>query len=81
MPNETVVSFTRQSILSGLSELPSKYVDMFKRMYSFQNRHAPIEEIVANMPEEKLDLALTQVERSLTKINQQRRLTPCLSMQ
>ena len=40
---------------------------IFKRMYSHKNLILDIEKIVDNMPENKLDWAFTQCEKTLNK--------------
>ena len=40
---------------------------MFKRMYAKGNLDMNINDVVDNMPEEKLDWAMQQVERTLSK--------------
>lgn len=40
---------------------------MFKRMYACGHLDRPIDEVVLDMPDEKLDWALTQVQRTLEK--------------
>lgn len=68
MKNETIKEFVRAQILEGLRELPEKCSVNFKRMYAQnQDLSVPIEDVVANMPECKLDWALTQVERTRAK--------------
>lgn len=66
--NNTVSEFTRQQIKDGLNQLPESWQMMFKRMYSHNNLDLDIDEVVDNMPDEKLDWALSQVENSLKKI-------------
>lgn len=63
--NNELQEFARKSILEGLNKLKEDCHLLFKRMYSHKNLEAPIEEVVANIPEEKLDWAMQQVERSL----------------
>ena len=63
--NNTVIEFTKAEILEGLNELPDDWQLKFKRMYSHDNLDAPMKDVVDNMPHEKLDWALTQVQNSL----------------
>lgn len=67
--NQTIEQFTRAQIKDGLSQLTEAHHLLFKRMYSHKNLELPIDEVVDAMPVEKLDLALSQVERTLNKIN------------
>ena len=66
--NNKVSDFTREEIKDGLKQLPEKWQLMFKRMYSHNNLELDIDSVVDNMPDDKLDWALTQVENSLAKI-------------
>jgi len=63
--NSQLVSYARQKIKEGLSELTEGNQMKFKRMYSHNNLELPINNVVDNMPEEKLDWALTQVQNTL----------------
>lgn len=66
--NKTNEEFLRSEILQNLLLLPVEWQTMFKRIYSHKNRDASIETCVTNMPVEKLDGALTQIENSLKKL-------------
>lgn len=66
--NKTVSNFTKQQIKEGLKQLPDDWQMMFKRMYAHNNLDCDIETVVDNVPDEKLDWALSQVENSLKKI-------------
>lgn len=65
MKNETVVNFTKNEIKEGLMKLNDDCQMLFKRMYSHNNLDRNIEEVVDHMPVDKLEWALSQVERSL----------------
>ena len=66
--NKSISDFTRQQIKEGLKQLPDNWQMMFKRMYSHNNLDCDIVTVVDNMPDEKLDWTLSQVENSLKKI-------------
>jgi len=66
--NANLQNYARNEIKNGLSQLPENFQLMFKRMYSHGNLELSIDTIVDNMPDEKLDWAMQQVERSLKKI-------------
>ena len=66
--NKTVVKFIREQIKKGLAQLTDKNRMLFNRMYSYDNLNKPVNEVVDNILEDKLNWALTQVENSL-KIN------------
>lgn len=76
--NATIAALAREEIIHRLIELPSQWQNTFKLMYgrnggrrSVEDAEAmPIEEVVAEMPDEKLDWALTQVELSIKKYQQ-----------
>ena len=65
--NEKLQKYARQQIIEGLNTLPKSHQRLFKLMYSHENLYAPIEDVVNNMDEIKLDWAMTQVENSLKK--------------
>jgi len=65
--NNQIQDFARQTLKDGLSQLPEDWQLMFKRMYSHENLEASINDVVDSMPEDKLDWAMQQVERSLAK--------------
>ncbi len=67
MKNETLISFGKEQLKESLSQCTEAQQLMFKRMYSHQNIELPINDVVDAMDEGKIDWALTQVERTLTK--------------
>lgn len=69
---ERLVAETKQLLKDGLNKLPQNWQLTFKRMYSHKNLELPINEVVDNMPDDKLDWALSQVENSLAKIEKQK---------
>lgn len=68
MANETINQFARSQIITGLAQLSETHSEIFKRMYSHKDLSKSIPDIVRDMPEEKLDWALTQVESSIQKM-------------
>lgn len=74
--NDTLQKFARQQLLEGLAKLPDGHQRTFKLMYARNGgktsvedaEKTPIEQVVENVPEENLDWAMQQVERSLLKI-------------
>jgi hypothetical protein len=65
--NNQLQSFAREELKSGLAQLPEGCQHRFKQMYSHGNLDANINDVVDNMPEDKLDWAMQQVEKSLEK--------------
>ena len=65
--NQQIQDFARQELKTGLAKLPESNQLLFKRMYSHANLDASIDDAVDNMPEDKLDWAMQQVERTLEK--------------
>lgn len=65
--NEQLQEFARKTLIDGLYQLTEDQHLLFKRMYCHENLEASIEEAVANVPEDKLDWAMQQVQRSLQK--------------
>ena len=68
--NTILQRFARQWLKDGLAKLPETNQLFFKRMYSHTNLETPIIDIIDNMPEDRLDWAMSQVENSLKKIEQ-----------
>jgi len=81
--NEKLQFFARASLAEGLAKLPTSQQRIFKLMYGRRDNgrtHNPdlrtveetealtFEEVVAEMPEERLDWAMSQVESSLKKL-------------
>jgi len=65
--NNQLQDFARQQLKDGLAQCTEAQQMLFKRMYSHKNLEASINDVVDAMPEDKLDWAMQQVERSLTK--------------
>jgi len=65
--NAQLQAYARQTIKDGLAKLPEGHQLLFKRMYSPGKLDLPIDEVVDNMPEDRLDWAMQQVENSLKK--------------
>ena len=63
----SLADIARAELIEGLHQCTEPQVHLFKQMYSFKNMEADIKTVVANMPEEKLDWALSQVDRTLDK--------------
>ena len=63
--NKQLQKFARDTIKKGLSQLPAGNQTVFKRMYANNNIDMSINEVVDKMPEDKLDWAMQQVERSI----------------
>lgn len=62
--NKELQDFARKTLLDGLNQLEDAHRLLFKRMYSHKNLEASIEDVVASIPEDKLDWAMQQVERT-----------------
>ena len=63
--NEILTEFARQNLKEGLAKCTPHQVMFFKRMYSHEDLDAEIESVVENLPDEKLDWAMQQVQRQL----------------
>ena len=74
--NKKISDFARKELLCGLKKLPENNVLFFKRMYSHKNLNLNIDAVVKNMPDEKLEHALFQVDNTLAnlKINKENKL-------
>jgi len=56
-------------IKKGLEKLDKGCHSLFKRMYSHDNLERDINEVVDRIPDNKLDNALSQVERTINNIS------------
>lgn len=65
--NDLLKTYARQNIKEGLAKCTPEQVMLFKRMYSHTDLEADIESVVDNMPEEKLDWAMQQVQGTILK--------------
>ena len=63
--NKTIETFVRQQLKDGLVMCNEKQQHVFKLMYSNKNLDLGINSVVDKIPEDKLDWALCQVERTL----------------
>ena len=74
--NKTTESFLRNEIKEGLKMLKPENHEMFKRMYAGRTEEdkadmeMPIDLVVDNMPVEKLDHALSQIERTIKNLKE-----------
>ena len=63
--------FYRKQILDGLNKLTPEHHLLFRRMYSPWELEKPLEDVVRDLPEDRLDWALKQIERTLDKIKKE----------
>lgn len=57
----------RQFLESGLNKCTDRQVDRFRMMYAYKLESPSIADMVANVPDEKLETAIDQVERTVVK--------------
>ena len=65
--NNQLTAFARETLKEGLAKCTKEQILLFKRMYSHEDLEKDINKVVDDMPDEKLDWAMQQVERTLTK--------------
>ena len=65
--NKTINNFAKTQLKELLKKCSEPQILMFKRMYCHKNLEATIEEAVDQMDEEKVENAMNQVERTLSK--------------
>jgi len=63
--NKILQDYARLQIKKFLSQCTESQQFLFKRMYSHKNLTLDIDKVVDNMPEEKLDWALNQCQRTV----------------
>ena len=68
--NEQLAAMARETLKGGLAKCTAGEQLTFKRMYAGGNLHMPINEVVDFMDDEKLNWAMSQVQRTLDKMEQ-----------
>ena len=63
--NDQLQEYARTQLKEGLAKLPESNQLLFKRMYSHEDLEANINDVVDIMPEERLDWAMQQVQRTI----------------
>jgi len=66
--NKQLQKVARKFIIEGLMQLPEGHRLIFKRLYSPNDFNVSLFNIVESMPEDKLDWAMQQIERSFDKL-------------
>ena len=67
--NNILQNYARAQLKEMLARCTKDMQMLFKRMYSHKDLTLDIDTVVNNMPEEKLDWAMQQCERTLEKFN------------
>ena len=62
-----LIAFARSSLVDGLSLCTEPQQLIFKRMYSHEDLEKAINDVVNDMEPEKLETAMRQVRRTVTK--------------
>ena len=62
--NIAMEAFARGQLKSGLKKCTPEQQSMFKRMYSHDNLQLSIDQVVDNMPADKLERAMFQVSNT-----------------
>jgi len=65
--NETLKNTAKEMLKELLAECTEGQQLMFKRMYCHKNLELPINKAVDQMADDKIDWAMTQVERTVEK--------------
>jgi predicted nucleotidyltransferase len=65
--NDQLRTYARDTPKEGLAKCTEGEQHLFKRMYAHANLELPIDEVVDQMEDDKLDWAMGQVERTLKK--------------
>ena len=69
MKNETIKNVAKEMLKELLAKCTEGQQLIFKRMYCHKNLELPINEAVDQMADDKIDWAMTQVERTVEKNN------------
>jgi len=67
MTNSTIETFTRETMKTEIAKLGESQQLLFKRMYSHTDMDKDINDVIDQIPIDKLSWALTQVENSVAK--------------
>jgi hypothetical protein len=65
--NDKLKDFARSEILKGIAQCTTKQQLLFRKMHSPSNPNLPIKDIINKMDEDKLNLAMKQIEATLKK--------------
>ena len=65
--NDQLQAFARQTLKEGLAKCTEGQQNMFKRMYSHDNKDLDIDAVVNKVPIDRLDWAMQQVQTTLDK--------------
>ena len=65
--NSDLQEYARSTLIKGLLSLPEENQLFFKRMYSHTDLEKNIIDVINDMPEDKLDWAMQQVERTINE--------------
>lgn len=63
--NEALQVFVKKELRNGLKQCTKEQVQMFKLIYAPKNSDWTIKQVVASMPENRLDSAMEQVARAI----------------
>jgi len=69
---DSLILSVRQIMKDKIKLLPNENQVFFKRMYSHKNLDKPIDLVIDDMEEDKLEWALSQIETTLNKIQKQK---------
>ncbi len=64
---KSIKGFRLQTLKNLLAQTTEEQQMFFKRMYSHKDLTMPIEVVVDNMPEDRINWAIQQVERTVNK--------------
>ena len=65
--NKRLTEWARNDLVTELGHCSEAQRSLFKRMYSHNDLDLSISEVVANMPDDKLDWAMSQVINTVAK--------------
>ena len=65
--NKTISNTIRQSMKKMIIHCNDNEQLLFKRMYSHNNLNLHINDVIDNMPDDKINMGFTQIENTLKK--------------
>lgn len=63
--NKKLEEFARNSLKSDLMKCTARQINLFRRMYAHDKPDISINQIIDEMPDYKLDIAMRQVETTI----------------
>ena len=70
--NDILQNFARQWLKDNIKKLPTGWEMKFKRIYAYDNIMTPINVIIDEIHQDRLDWAMQQVQNSIEKLTKEK---------